>query len=57
MDEEIIDIIATHSPFSPEDVKNAYDVFKSYDLILRAIPLCQELGIVNLQVGCRLCKD
>lgn len=54
MIDDILELIATKSPFGADTIKRAYDMFKSIDIILRAVEYCSLSGSSDLIRSCRM---
>ncbi len=52
----VIEAIAIHSPFGTNEVKRCYDIFKSFDLIIRSCDFAAKTGYSNLECACILVK-
>ncbi len=52
INEDIFEAIAINTPFSAEDVRQAYDEFGSYDLLVRACDFAMLHGLVDLRFAC-----
>jgi hypothetical protein len=57
MKEAVIETIAKNSVFSPEEITRAFDIFKSYDLIIKACEFAQVTGYANLEWACASVKS
>ena len=53
MEIAIIEAIAVNSAFGTDEVKEAYDLYKSYDLIVSACEFARVMGYSNLVTACR----
>lgn len=57
MKNDILEVIATHSPFGIDEVHRVFDIFKSYDLLVKACEFAQKTGYLNLETACMLVKS
>jgi hypothetical protein len=53
---EIIETIAENSIFGTDEVKRCYDIFKSFDLIIKGWEYAEKTGYHNLECACILAK-
>ena len=54
MKNDILEVIATHSPFGIDEVHRVFNIFKSYDLLVKACEFSQKTGYLNLETACML---
>ena len=52
----IIEAIAVNSPFGTDEVKRCYDIFKSFDLLIKGCDFAVKTGYANLECSCILVK-
>jgi hypothetical protein len=49
LDKAICKEIASHTPFSIEDVRTAYKKSKSFDKVLEAVDVCGQWGLHSIE--------
>ena len=48
----ILEAIAVNSVFSLDEVKRVYEIYKSFDLLVKACVYSQKHGSINLERAC-----
>jgi hypothetical protein len=56
MKDAILEAIAVNSIFGIDEVYRVYDIFKSYDLLVKGYEFAQKTGYQNLECACILAK-
>jgi hypothetical protein len=57
MKNSILEAIAVRSIFGINEVRRVYEIFKSYDLLIKACEFAQLTGYANLECACILVKS
>jgi hypothetical protein len=57
MKNSILEAIAAHSIFGINEVCRVYEIFKSYDLLVKACEFAQKTSYTNLETACILVKS